>query len=362
MDGKILLLPGDGIGVEVTDQALKILTAISKKHNRSFTIDKDIVGGAAIDKYGKPLKSDTLNKALHSDAILFGAVGGPKWDDPTIDMRPEDSILTLRKELGLFANIRPIRIYDSLIDKSVIKPEILANVDFIVIRELTGGLYFAKPKRRYTTKTGEKGVDTLRYSEQEIQRVVTLAFELAQSRKKKLTSVDKANVLQTSRLWRDVVKKVAENYPDVALEHILVDACAMELIQKPSKFDVIVAENMFGDILTDEASVLSASMGMLPSVSVKEIPIEGRTTLGLYEPIHGTAPDIAGKGIANPIAAILSTAFLLRYSLGLTEEAAAVELAVNKVLESGLRTTDIARDNEQVITTEQMGNEIASLI
>ena len=358
MEFKITVLPGDGIGPEVTTEAVKVLGKVEARFGHRFQLTYDDVGGAAIDRYGVALRPETLETARRSDAVLFGAVGGPKWDDPRASVRPEDGILAIRKGLDLFANIRPVRVFPDLVDSSVLKPVVLQDVDIVVIRELTGGLYYALPKRRRQTKSGWTGVDTLRYTQAEIERVLRVGFELALRRKRKLASVDKANVLETSRLWRQVATDMAPEYPDVELEHMLVDSCAMQLMLRPSRFDVIVAENTFGDILTDEAAVLAASMGLLPSASLAEIPVEGRRAKGLYEPIHGSAPDIAGQGIANPIAAILSAAMMMRYSLGLTEEAAAVELAVERTLHNGYRTPDITSPGGRTVGTQEMGAEV----
>ena len=362
MEFNIAVLPGDGIGPEVIAEGVKVLETVGRKFGHRFNLTYDDVGGAAIDKYGVALRPETVDMASKADAVLFGAVGGPKWDDPRARVRPEDGILAIRKGLGVFANIRPVKVFPDLADSSVLKPEVLEGVDMLVIRELTGGLYYALPKRRQQTKQGWTGVDTLRYSQQEIERVLRVGFELARGRKKKLASVDKANVLETSRLWRQIATELGPEYPDVELEHVLVDTCAMQLIQRPSRFDVIVAENTFGDILTDEAAVLAASMGLLPSASLADIPMEGRRAQGLYEPIHGTAPDIAGKGVANPVATILSAALMMRYSLGLTEEAAAVERAVGQVLTDGYRTPDIAGDGDNAVTTTEMGDRVVETL
>ena len=362
MEFNIAVLPGDGIGPEVIAEGVKVLETVGRKFGHRFNLTYDDIGGAAIDKYGVALRPETVDMASKADAVLFGAVGGPKWDDPRARVRPEDGILAIRKGLGVFANIRPVKVFPDLADSSVLKPEVLEGVDMLVIRELTGGLYYALPKRRQQTKQGWTGVDTLRYSQQEIERVLRVGFELARGRKKKLASVDKANVLETSRLWRQIATELGPEYPDVELEHVLVDTCAMQLIQRPSRFDVIVAENTFGDILTDEAAVLAASMGLLPSASLADIPMEGRRAQGLYEPIHGTAPDIAGKGVANPVATILSAALMMRYSLGLTEEAAAVERAVGQVLTDGYRTPDIAVDGDKAVTTTEMGDKVVEAL
>lgn len=362
MEFNITVLPGDGIGPEVIAEGVKVLETVGRRFGHSFNLTYDDVGGAAIDKYGVALRPETVEAASKADAVLFGAVGGPKWDDPRARVRPEDGILAIRKGLGVFANIRPVKVFPDLAGSSVLKPEVLEGVDMLVIRELTGGLYYALPKRRRQTKQGWTGVDTLRYSQQEIERVLRVGFELARGRKKKLASVDKANVLETSRLWRQVATELGPEYPDVELEHVLVDTCAMQLVQRPSRFDVIVAENTFGDILTDEAAVLAASMGLLPSASLAGIPMEGRRARGLYEPIHGTAPDIAGRGIANPVATILSAALMMRYSLGLTEEAAAVERAVGQVLTEGCRTPDIAGDGDVTVSTAEMGDKVSAAL
>jgi len=290
--------------------------------------------------------------------VLLGAVGGPKWDDPKAKVHPEDGLLALRKELGLFANLRPVRTFLVLIDSTNLKPEVVKGVDLVFVRELTGGLYFARPKRQWRTSRGRRATDSMTYTEQEIERIVRVGFELARSRRKKLTSVDKANVLEASRLWRQVAVEVAADYPDVELEHMLVDACSMRLIQNPTYFDVLVTENMFGDILTDEASMLAGSMGMLPSASLAGVPKEGVRIFGMYEPIHGSAPRRAGQNMANPIATILSIAMMLRYSLGLTPEAEAIETAVDEVLKEGYRTYDIMGEGKAKVGTEEMGKLI----
>ena len=363
MNYSITVLPGDGVGPEVVAEATKVMEAVGRRFGHSFDFSFGSVGGNAIDEFGTPLPADTVALCENTDAILFGAVGGPKWDDPRAAVRPEDGILAIRKMLGLFANLRPVKVFPELINSSPIKPHLLEGVDMVVVRELTGGLYFAAPKKRWQTSRGRRGVDTLRYTEREIERILRAGFELASGRRKLLTSVDKANVLESSRLWREIAVEVSEDYPDVELEHILVDNAAMQLIRNPAHFDVIVAENTFGDILTDEASVLSGSMGMLPSASLAGLPRtggRGRRPVSLYEPIHGTAPDIAGQGVANPIGTILSMALLLRYSLSLEEEAGAVEQSVSGVLAEGYRTPDIAGDGGDVVKTSEMGSIIAS--
>jgi 3-isopropylmalate dehydrogenase len=352
---QIQVLPGDGIGPEVMAEAVKVLRAIEQSYDHSFSLTEDLVGGASIDKYGTALRPETLDQAQKSDAVLFGAVGGPKWDDPTAKVRPEQAILGLRKGLGLFANLRPVKVWPQLIQASTIKPEVLQGVDMVIIRELTGGLYFGKPQKRWTSSAGRQAVDTLRYSEKEVDRIIRVGYELARTRRKKLTIVDKANVLETGRLWREIGTELAKEYSDVETEFLLVDAAAMHLIRRPADFDVVVTENMFGDILTDEASMLSGSMGMQPSASLGRRRRDG-TGLGMYEPIHGTAPDIAGQGKANPLAMILSTAMMLRYSLGLVREADAIERAVDAVLAAGYRTPDIADKGATTTDTVKMGD------
>ncbi len=354
----ILLAPGDGIGPEVLEEGLKVLGAVERRFGHEFQYENTLVGGAAIDEYGIALRDETLEAAARSSAVLFGAVGGPKWDDPQASVRPEQAILGLRKGLGLFANIRPVRVNPLLISDSAIKPEVLEGVDMVVIRELTGGIYFGKPQKRWSNTRGRQAVDTMRYSEREIERILRTGFELARGRRGKLTSVDKANVLDTSRIWREIATELAAEYPDVELDHVLVDSCAMHLITHPATFDVIVTGNMFGDILTDEASVLAGSMGMLPSASLGSRRRDG-TGIGMYEPIHGTAPDIAGQGIANPIAMVLSVALMLRLSLALEAEAAAIEQAVDDVLAEGYRTADIESGGPGTVDTARMGTLIA---
>jgi 3-isopropylmalate dehydrogenase len=362
MDFNIAVLGGDGIGPEVTAEGVKILQAVGNAFVHNFSLEYGDVGGISIDRHGVPLIDSVRDLATGADAVLFGAVGGPKWDDPSAPTRPEDGLLALRAHLGVFANIRPVKVYPELTGSSVLKPHVLEGVDLVVVRELTGGLYYAKPKERTETPQGMVGVDTMRYTEFEIERVLRVGFELARGRRNKLTSVDKANVLETSRLWRTVATRLADEYPDVELEHALVDACAMQLILRPSSYDVIVAENTFGDILTDEAAILAASMGLLPSASLSGVPQAGVRTPGFYEPIHGTAPDIAGQGIANPCGSILSAAMMLRYSLGLTEEAAAIERAVQTVLSGGYRTADVATGDDTAVGTVEMGELIARAI
>ena len=362
MQFNLAVLPGDGVGPEVAGEAIKVLQAIGKRFGHSFNLDYGLVGGVAIDETGTALPEATLKMCRRCDAVLLGAVGGPKWDDPKAKVHPEDGLLALRKGLGLFANLRPVKVFPMLADSTNLKPEVIRGVDFIFVRELTGGLYFGRPKKQWQTPRGRRAIDTLTYSEQEIERIVRVGFELARGRRQKLISVDKANVLQSSRLWRQVATEVAEKYPDVELEHMLVDSCAMRIIQNPTYFDVLVTENTFGDILTDEASMLAGSMGMLPSASLAGVPQAGVNIFGMYEPIHGSAPRRAGLNMANPIATILSIAMMLRYSLGLTKEAQTVEVAVNEVLLEGYRTYDIMDEGKTKVGTKEMGDLIAGKI
>ncbi len=335
MERNIVLLPGDGIGPEVVGEAVRVLQVIAEKYGHTFQFASYLIGGCSIDRCGAALSAETLEACKHADAVLLGAVGGPQWDDPAAKVRPEQGLLALRKGLAVFANLRPVRLHPALLGASPLKPERLEGVDLVVVRELTGGLYFGQPKGREMRAGHERAVDTLEYYDYEISRVVKLAFELAQTRRKKVTSVDKANVLESSRLWREVASETGRHYPEVALNHLLVDTAAMKLVTSPGEFDVLVTENMFGDILTDEASVLAGSMGMLPSASL------GDGGPGLYEPIHGSAPDIAGQGIANPLGTILSAALMLRYSFRLEEEACALESAVDRAVAGGARTPDL---------------------
>ena len=350
---KIAVLAGDGIGQEVTPEAQKILDLVGKATGAAFEFEPALVGGGAIDVTGEPLPESTLRLCEESDAILFGAVGGPKWDDAPPEQRPERGLLGLRKELDLFANLRPVRCFPMLVDASPLRRSIVEGTDLMVIRELTGGLYFGEPRgREEFADGGARAVNTMAYTSREIERVARAAFDVAMKRRKRLTSVDKANVLVVSQLWREVVIRVSKDYPAVALEHVLVDNCAMALVQHPTRFDTLVTENTFGDILSDEAAILAGSMGMLPSAS-----LGGR--VGLYEPVHGTAPDIAGQGVANPIAAILSAAMLLRYSLGRGADADRIEAAVLTVLEQGHRTRDIHSAGTKLAGTTEMGELIA---
>jgi len=346
MQANIALLPGDGIGPEVVEQAKRVLDEIANRYNHTFQFTNHLIGGCSIDAFGTALTEDTLAVCQSSDAVLLGAVGGPKWDDPNAAVRPEQGLLKLRKGLGVFANLRPVKVHPSLANASPLKPELLKDVDMIVVRELTGGLYFGTPKGEEMVNGQMRAVDTMEYHENEVERIVRLAFLMAQSRKKKVTSVDKANVLASSRLWRRVTNQVAQEFPDVTLEHMLVDTAAMKLIASPASFDVMVTENTFGDILTDEASLLAGSMGLLPSASL------GDHGPGLYEPIHGSAPDIAGQGIANPIGTLLSTAMMLRHSLHLEKEASRLENAVDQALSEGAYTRDLGGSLSTAQTTE----------
>jgi 3-isopropylmalate dehydrogenase len=353
---RIAVLPGDGIGPEVIAEAVRVLRAVAKHSGASFEFEQALVGGAAIDATGRPLPLETLKLCQSSQAILFGSVGGPRWDNLPQEQRAERGLLALRKELDLYANLRPATCFPMLVDASPLKRSVVEGTDIMVIRELTGGLYFGEPRGRTALPGGgERGVNTMVYTTPEIERVARVGFDVARKRRRRLASVDKANVLAVSQLWREVVSGVARDYPDVTLEHVLVDNCAMALVHKPTQFDTIVTENTFGDILSDEAAILAGSMGMLPSAS-----IGGR--VGLYEPVHGTAPDIAGQGIANPIAAVLSAAMLLRYSLNMGPEADRIEAAVRTVLEQGHRTRDIATAGDKVLGTTAMGDLIVRAV
>lgn len=352
MNYKLAVIPGDGIGPEVVDQALKVLDKIGMIYGHSFVNEKVLAGGCAIDVAGEPLPKETIEVCKKSDAVILGAVGGQKWDTLPGHLRPEKALLGLRGQLGLFANLRPAVIYKELRDACPLKPEIIGDsIDIMVVRELTGGIYFGERGRR-EGKMGQEAFDTEAYSVGEVERIAKIAFEIAKKRGSKVTSIDKANILESSRLWREVVTEVSKNYPDIALNHLYVDNAAMQLVRNPRQFDVIVTSNMFGDILSDEASMITGSIGMLPSASL------GENSFGLYEPIHGSAPDIAGQDKANPIATILSIAMLLRYTLGLENEAQTVENAVNKVLEEGYRTGDIMSSGKTLVGTNKMGELI----
>jgi 3-isopropylmalate dehydrogenase len=342
MKKTIAVLPGDGIGPEVTDAAVKVLQSIAMRYGHTFHLKHAAIGGAAVDQFNHPLPQETIEVCEASDAILLGAVGGAKWDSQPSHMRPEKGLLNIRKHFDLFANIRPVKAVPALLSSSPLKEHVAKEVDMVIVRELTSGLYFGEPKRR----NEKSAVDTLVYTRKEIERIVDQAFEIARTRRGKVTSVDKANVLETSKLWREVVEERMKAYPDIEVEHVLVDAAAMKLITNPRSFDVIVTENMFGDILSDEASVITGSLGMLPSASVRS---DG---FGLYEPVHGSAPDIAGQNKANPSAAILSAAMMLKHSFGMHTEAAAIEEAVRSVLDDGYRTGDIVEIGKRVVSTE----------
>jgi 3-isopropylmalate dehydrogenase len=351
---KIVLLPGDGVGPEVVSQARAVLEAVARSGTLELSFESCLMGGIAIDETGEALPQATLAACQRADAVLLGAVGGPKWDNPSAKTRPEMGLLGIRRGLGLYANLRPVRGYRELLASSPLKPNLVEGVDLLVVRELTGGLYFGE-KYRKDTPEGVVAVDTLVYHDFEVERIVKLAFEIARGRRSKVTSVDKANVLESSRLWRERASEVGKRYADVTLEHQLVDSCAMRLVTAPGSFDVIVTENMFGDILSDEAAVLTGSLGMLPSASL------GDGKLGLYEPIHGSAPDIAGKGIANPLGTILSAALLLRHSLGLEAEAKRIERAVETALARGARTRDLG-GGESSLSTTGMGEAVIAAL
>lgn len=356
MKYNIALLPGDGIGPEVVRAAVDVLEQVGSVFGHTFAFTEALIGGIAIDTTGTALPQETLELCKKSDAILLGAVGGPKWDDPRAPVRPEQGLLGLRKALDLFANLRPVKAWKELSHVSPLRPEILEGVDLVVVRELTGCIYFGKPRYRKKYSYGERAVDTMVYTTPEIERVVHVAMRLARQRRKKVASVDKANVLEVSRLWRETAERVAREYPDVEFSNVLVDACAMYLMKQPAWFDVIVTGNMFGDILTDEASMIAGSMGLLPSASL------GKGTLGLYEPIHGSAPKYTGQDVVNPIATILSGAMLLRYSLKLEKEAQAVEDAVSQTLQEGYRTRDIMSEGKTLVGTRRMGELVAERV
>lgn len=350
---EITVLPGDGIGPEVTREAVNILQMVCERHGYTLKTQSFSVGGASIDRYGRPLTQETLEACKKSGAVLLGAVGGSKWDNQPKDKRPEAALLNLRKELDLYANLRPIKTYESLIDSSPLKREIVEDVDIMIVRELTGGIYFGRPRLIEQTESGERGVDTKVYTTQEIERVAHTAFETATVRNRKVTSVDKANVLDSSRLWRKTVKESASQWPEITLEHMLVDNCAMQLVRYPKQFDVILTGNMFGDILSDEASMITGSIGMLPSASIGK-------QYAMYEPVHGSAPDIAGENKANPLAAIASVALMCRYSLDMPEAAEEIEEAIEATLNDGFRTTDISSNpsKEYLVDTSEMGSAV----
>lgn len=349
------MLPGDGIGPEVTTEAVRVLEALARVFDHEFNFTFKDIGGCAIRKHNDPLPEDALNACREADAVLLGAVGDPEFDNYPTNLRPEAGLLRLRRGLEAFANLRPARLFDSVADASPLKREVVKGTDILIVRELLGGLYFGEPRHISDVNGIREGINTMRYSEPEIERIARVAFELARSRRRKVTSVDKANVLECSRLWRETVARVAEGYPEVTLEHQYVDSCAMALVARPASFDVMLAENMFGDILSDEAGAVVGSLGLLASAS-----IGGR--VGLYEPVHGSAPDIAGRGIANPLGAILSVAMMLRFTFKLDEEAAAIEQAVEQALDAGHRTSDLAGADEQFVTTDEMGKHVTGYI
>ena len=350
MNLRILLLPGDGVGAEVTRAAVGVLEAVARKFGHRLALSEGLIGGVAIHKTGSPLPEDTVNKALAADATLLGAVGSPEFDQAPPDKRPEKGLLGLRKVLEVFANLRPVKMWPALVESSPLKNQIVEGTDMIIVRELTGGLYYGEPRG----VDGDRAVNTMVYTRREIERVARKAFQLARARRKKVTSVDKSNVIENSQLWRRVVTEVAGEFPDVALDHLLVDNCAMQLVLNPRRFDVVLTENMFGDILSDEAAVLAGSIGMLPSASLGE-------SKGLYEPVHGSAPDIAGQNKANPLGAIGSAAAMLDYTFGLAKEAAAVNEAMGRVLDSGRVTADL-KPKGPPATTEQVGRAVCEAL
>ncbi len=356
MEKNITLLPGDGIGPEIVDETVKLFDAVANKFGHKFNYNSHLIGGIAIDETGDPLPEETLGACLEADAILMGAVGGPKWDDPTAKVRPEQGLLRIRKELAVFANIRPVKVFDALAHASPLRPEIVKGVDIVFVRELTGGIYFGTPRGREERDGQRIGYDTMIYSESEIERILRIGFDLARGRRKKLTSVDKANVLTTMQVWREIAHEVKNDYPDVEYEDILVDAMAMYLVNNPKDFDVVVTGNMFGDILSDEASMITGSLGMLPSASMGKAG-----SVGLFEPSHGSAPDIAGTGKANPLATMMSGAMLMRLNLGLEAEAAAIEKAIDDVLAAGYRTSDIGGGDDALSTTA-MGEKVIEML
>jgi 3-isopropylmalate dehydrogenase len=356
MTKKILVLPGDGIGPEIVAEAVRVIEALTKD-GLDVVLEEGLIGGASTDAYGKPLTEETLDRAKAADAILLGAVGGPKWESLDISIRPEKGLLGIRAGLGLFSNLRPAILYPQLADASTLRPEVVSGLDLMIVRELTGGIYFGQPRGIRTLENGERqGYNTLVYSESEIERIGRSAFDIAMVRGKKVCSVDKANVLECTELWREVMIRVAKDYPEVELSHMYVDNAAMQLVRAPKQFDVMVTTNMFGDILSDAAAMLTGSIGMLPSAS---LDADGK---GMYEPIHGSAPDIAGQGVANPLATILSVAMMLRYSLGEPAMADRVEKAVEKVLDQGLRTADIWSEGCTQVGTREMGDAVVAAL
>ncbi len=352
---KIVFLPGDGIGPEVCREAAKILGVVANKYELEVIAEEYKIGGASLDAYGTPIQEEVVAACKQMDAVFLGAVGGGKWDDNPKELRPEVALLRLRKELGLYTNLRPVKVFGPLLDASTLKPEVIQKIDLLIVRELTGGIYFGKPKFTETLNGEERAVDTMEYRTSEIERIARAAFTAARDRRKKVTSVDKANILATSQLWRKTVSRVAKEYPSVTLNHMLVDNCAMQLVRNPRQFDVILTENMFGDILSDEAAMLTGSIGMLPSASLGE-------GVGLYEPVHGSAPDIAGKNRANPLAAIASLALMFRHSFKMEDAAKTIERAIEKVLLQGYRSADLAMEGNTVLGTAELGDEVAKKI
>jgi len=356
---KILILPGDGIGPEVTQEAVRVIEWFNAKTSLQFELDHDLIGGCSYDEHGVPATDAVIDKALASDAVLLGAIDGPKWDDIPFELRPAQGLLRLRKDMGLFANLRPAMLFDTLLDASSLRPEVVKGLDIMIVRELIGGLYFGTPRGIDDLEDGQqKGYNTLVYTTSEIERVARVAFEMARKRDNRVVSVDKSNALEVMRLWRDVVSKVhAEEYPDVELDHMFVDNCCMQLVRAPKQFDVILTGNLFGDIVSDEASMLTGSIGMLPSAALGAKDANGKS-LALYEPVHGSAPDITGQGIANPLATILSFVMALRYSFDLQTEADLVEAAINGVLAKGIRTPDLMEDGMTKVSTTEMGDAV----
>jgi 3-isopropylmalate dehydrogenase len=352
---KIAVLEGDGIGAEVVAEAIKVMEAVAQKRGMKLNFSFGLAGGVALDQFGIPLPDETLKLCLDSDAVLLGAVGGPKWESNPHHLKPEQALLKLRKELGLFANVRPAKVYPALAGTSTLRKEIVENIDLIVMRELTGGIYFGEPKGIHDNGKERVGFNTLIYSESEIERIARASFDMAMKRRKKVTSVDKANVLDVMQLWREVVIEVAKDYPEVELNHIYVDNCAMQLIRDPKQFDIICTGNLFGDILSDEAAMLTGSIGMLPSASLGE-------HTAMYEPVHGSAPDIAGKGIANPLATIASVAMMFKYSFDMPAEADAIESAIDAVLKKGYRTADLVEDGKKTVSTREMGDLVVAAV
>jgi 3-isopropylmalate dehydrogenase len=355
---KVLVLPGDGIGPEIMREVMRVIEYFDRRDIARFDVSEGKVGGAAYDTSGTPLTDETLAEAMAADAVLFGSVGGPNWESLPFELQPERGLLRLRKEMDLFANLRPAVVFDALADASALKPELVAGLDLMIVRELTGGIYFGEPRGVETLPDGSKrGINTEVYTEAEIERVVRAGFELAQKRQRRLTEVDKANVMESGLLWREVARRVAADYPDVDLSFMYADNCAMQLVRQPKQFDVIVTSNLFGDLLSDCAAMLTGSLGMLPSASLGAADATGRRR-ALYEPVHGSAPDIAGKGVANPLACILSFAMMLRYSFDMPEEADLVESAVRRALASGVRTADIMQASTARVSTRVMGDTI----